>query len=190
MRRARASSSTVDDRHLRLEYMGGRCTICRRSIKGVEKRFGTSKGTFEFNHIAPEQKSAIYEKLIRRVVSTEQFDELDKCNLLCRLCHGVWTNQRLQGKFRVTLELPDGRVVNRKFGHHGLIEWKNGQAIVHMFPDEPQRLQIYAYSLGLGKQRFRAGFELEKHLTRLMFATRRRKFLGVWDRIQVLNQWR
>jgi hypothetical protein len=34
----------VDDRQIRLEYMGGRCTVCRRSIKAVEKRYFTSKG--------------------------------------------------------------------------------------------------------------------------------------------------
>ena len=36
----------IDDRHIRLEYMGGRCTVCRRSIKAVEKRYLTSKGAF------------------------------------------------------------------------------------------------------------------------------------------------
>src|SRR4051812_25410231 len=84
----------VDDRHLRLEYLGGRCVICHRCIKAVERRYLTSKGTFEFNHIDPSQKSPIYEKLIRRVISAAQLDELDKCNLLCRVCHGIWTNQR------------------------------------------------------------------------------------------------
>jgi hypothetical protein len=174
-------SKKVDDRHLRLEYMGGRCIICRRSIKAVEKRFGTSKGAFEFNHIDPAQKSAIYEKMIRRVVSTEQFDELDKCNLLCRVCHAVWTNQRLKGKMNITLEFKDGRVINKKFGMHGMIEIKDGKPHFHWFADDPQHLAPYAYALGAGRQYSRAGFELEKQLARLMLATRRRKFLRVWD---------
>jgi len=110
------SGKKIDDRHIRLEYMGGRCTVCRRGIKAVEKRYLTSKGAFEFNHIDPAQKSAIYEKMIRRVASTEQFDELDKCNLLCRMCHAVWTNQRLKGKVQITLQLPDGRIIKKKFG--------------------------------------------------------------------------
>jgi hypothetical protein len=80
-----------------LEYLGGRCVICRHSIAAVERRFLTSRGAYEFNHIDPSQKSPIYEKLIRRVISAAQLDELDKCNLLCRICHGIWTNQRLNG---------------------------------------------------------------------------------------------
>jgi hypothetical protein len=59
----------IDDRHIRLEYMGGRRTVCRRGIKAVEKRYLTSKGAFEFDHIDPAQKSSIYEKMIRRIVS-------------------------------------------------------------------------------------------------------------------------
>jgi hypothetical protein len=161
--------------------MDGRCTICRRSLKTVEKRYLTSKGVFEFNHIDPAQKSAIYEKLIRRVVSTEQFDELDKCNLLCRICHGVWTNQRLEGKALLTLELNDGRIIKKKFGMHGMVEIKNGQLHPHLFPDNPQHIEPYAYALGTGRQFFRAGFELEKQLAKLMLATRRRRFLRVWD---------
>jgi hypothetical protein len=161
--------------------MGGRCIICRRSIKAVEKRYLTSKGAFEFNHIDPAQKSAIYEKLIRRVVSTEQFDELDKCNLLCRMCHAVWTNQRFRGVMRLSLTLPDGRVVTRKFGYHGMVEIKEGKPTIYAFADVPQRIEPYAYALGTGRQYFRAGFELEKSLAKLMLATRRRKLLRVWD---------
>jgi hypothetical protein len=82
---------------------------------------------------------------------------------------------------RVTLQLPDGRIITKNFGHHGIMEIRNGQPTVYMFPDNPPHLQIYAYSLGLGRQRFRAGFELEKNLPKLMLATRRRQFLRVWD---------
>ena len=178
----------IDDRHIRLEYMGGRCTVCRRGIKAVEKRYLTSKGAFEFNHIDPAQKSAIHEKMIRRIVSTEQFDELDKCNLLCRKCHAVWTNQRLRGKIRFSFTLPDVRVVTRRFGVHGMLEIKDGKPHPYLFADNPQHLQPYAYSLGTGRQIFRAGCELEKSLTKLMLATRRRKFLRIWDQKALVFQ--
>jgi hypothetical protein len=181
MTRPRKADTKVDDRHLRLEYMGGRCTICRRSIKAVERRYLTSKCAFEFNHIDPAQKSAIYEKLIRRVVSTEQFDELDKCNLICRMCHAVWTNQRFRGKLRITLTFLNGRTITKRFNHHGLVEIKNGKPHLHVFADNPCHLTPYAYSLGTGRQFFRAGFELEKQLCRLLLATRRRRFLRIWD---------
>ncbi len=53
----RTRRKSADDRHLRLEYMGGRCAIFRRSINAVECRYLTSKGTFDFNHIDLNQKS-------------------------------------------------------------------------------------------------------------------------------------
>jgi hypothetical protein len=179
--RQRKSAKQIDDRHLRLEYLGGRCTICKRSVKAVEERWITSKGYFEFNHIDPTQKSKIYEKMIRRVMSTEQFDELDKCNLLCRGCHAVWTSQRFRGNVRINLEFRDGRRISRKFPFHGLIEVKNGQPVSHTFPDNPCDLAPYSYSLGKGRQYSRAGFELEKQLLHLLLATRRRRFLRIWD---------
>jgi hypothetical protein len=179
--RPRKATDRVDDRHLRLQYLGGRCTICRRSIKAVERRYLTSKGAFEFNHIDPAQKSAIYDKMIRRVVSTEQFDELDKFHLLCRMCHAVWSNQRLKGKVQLTLQLNDGRVIKKKFSVHGMVEIKNGQPHPHLFADNPQHIQPYSYALGTGRQHSTAGFELEKQIGRLLLATRRRKFLHIWD---------
>ena len=108
-------------------------------------------------------------------------DERDKCKPLCRTCHAVWTNQRLKGRLPITLQLPDARLVEKKFGHHGRLEIKNAQAIYHLFADNPQHLQIHACSLGTGRRIFRAGFELEKILARLMLATRRRRLLRVWD---------
>ena len=146
----------------------------------------TSKGAFSSITLIPAKKSAFYEKLIRRIVSTEQFDELDKCNLLCRPCHGAWTNQRLRGKMKITLPLPDGRLITRKFTHHGMILVRDGKPTIYAFADNPQDLQTYAYSLGTGRQVFRAGFELERQLARLMLATRRRKFLHVWDGLGVV----
>jgi hypothetical protein len=172
----------VDDRHIRLKYMGGRCVICRRSIAAVERRFLTSKGVHEYNHVDPAQKSPIYEKLIRRVVSAAQLDELDKCNLLCRVCHGIWHSQRLRGKAILTLTLPNGRVVKKLIRHHGLIEIKRPQPKVHLFADEPCQLEVYMYRLGGGRRVYRVGFELEKGLARLLLATRRRRTLRIWDR--------
>jgi hypothetical protein len=175
-------SRKVDDRYLRLEYMGGRCAVCRRSIAAVERRFLTSKGTFEFNHVDPARKSPIYEKLIRRVLSAAQLHELDKCNLLCRICHGVWTNQRLRARGRITLTLPDGRVVKKSIRWHGLMEIRKQKLKVYLFADEPCHLDVYVHSLGGSRRIYRLGFELEKDLARLLLATRRRRTLRVWDK--------
>lgn len=119
----------LDDRHLRLLYKGGRCAVCGLSIQAVERRFMTSKCTFEFNHIDPSQKSPSYEKLMKRVPSTAQFDELDKCNLLCRVCHGVWTNQRLKGTITLPIVTPNGRVESHSIPFHGILELRRGSHI-------------------------------------------------------------
>ncbi len=105
----------------------------------------------------------------------------DKCNLLCRMCHAVWTNQRFKGKLRINLEFTNGRKISRRFAFHGMVEIKNGQPHLYVFADNPCHLAPYNYSLGRGRQIFRAGFELEKQLAQLMLATRRRRFLRVWD---------
>jgi hypothetical protein len=62
------------------------------------------------------------------------------------------------------------------------MEVKNGQLHGHLFADNPRHLEPYAYSLGTGRQIFGAGFGLEKSLSKLMLATRRRRLLRVWDR--------
>ena len=152
----------VDDRSIRLQYMGNRCTICKRSIKAMEKRYLTAKGAFEFNHIDPAQKSKIYAKMIRRVVSSEQFDELDKCNLLCRMCHAVWTNQRFKGKVRINLEFTNGRKINKLIACHGMVERKNEQLIHHVFADNPCHHAPYTYALGNSRPLMCGGFESRK----------------------------
>ena len=91
----------MDDRHLRLNYLGGRCAVCGRTVSGTERQFLTSKGAFQFNHIDPAQKALDYENVIRRTLSTPQLDELDKCDLLCGSGHPTWTNQKLRGNTRI-----------------------------------------------------------------------------------------
>jgi hypothetical protein len=182
MAKSSKPSRQVDDRHLRLEYLGSRCAVCRRSIAAIERRFLTSKGTVEFNHVDPDRKSPIYEKLIRRVLSAAQLDELDKCNLLCRICHGAWTNQRLRARSHMTFTLPDGRIVKKTILWHGLMEIEKQKPKFHLFADEPCHLEVYVHSLGGSRRIFRLGFELEKDLARLLLATRRRRTLRVWDK--------
>jgi len=181
MARPRKSHALSDDRHLRLGYLGARCVICRRTVKAADHQFLTSKGAFQFNHIDPSQKAPDYENVIRRVISTPQLDELDKCNLLCSFCHGIWTNQRVTGNTQISSALPDGRIVKRRFSNHGLMKVTNGRPHFHLFADNPQRIETYAYCLGNSERVFRAGFELEKSLVNLMLATRGRGLLRVWD---------
>ena len=52
-------------------------------------RYGVINKVFEFHHLDPSKKHPKYDKLIQRVVSAEQLDELAKCILLCERCHVV-----------------------------------------------------------------------------------------------------
>lgn len=70
-------------------YAGGKCCFCGKDVTETERRYGTIKRQFEFNHINPSRKHPAYENLIERKLSTEQLDEIDKCVLLCRNCHGL-----------------------------------------------------------------------------------------------------
>ena len=181
MKRPRRPVKLIDDRYLRLEYKGGRCVICGQTVKATERRFFTSKGAFEFNHIDPGQKHPDYSNLIRRVVSATQLDELDKCNLLCRGCHGAWTNQRLTGSLSITQTLPDGRTVTKDFLRHGLIEMKRGKPKLHLFADHAANVDVFEYKLGAGKAVVRVGYELEGDIPGLLLATRSEGTLGIWD---------
>lgn len=71
------------------EYKGNRCAKCGMSVPDMVARYGTFERMFELHHINPATKAADYDNLIRRSLSTEQIDELDKCVLLCRQCHGI-----------------------------------------------------------------------------------------------------
>ena len=153
-----------------------------RLVKATEQRFLTSKGTFEFNHIDPSQKAPDYSNLIRRTISESQLDELDKCNLLCRLCHGVWTNQRLTGALSFTQTLPDGRTVTKDFLNHGLIESHKGKPRLFLFADNPANVDVYEYRLGGRGSVVMIGYELERDLVGLLLATRDESSLCIWDR--------
>ncbi|HEX3147690.1 MAG TPA: HNH endonuclease [Gemmataceae bacterium] len=70
-------------------YKGNQCAHCGLGVQEILDRFGTFACVFEFNHIDPIKKHPDYDNVIRRVISTEQLDEVDKCVLLCRNCHGI-----------------------------------------------------------------------------------------------------
>lgn len=84
------------------EYAGNRCISCHKSVREILARYGTVDRVFAFHHVDPDGKSPNYENIIRRKLSTEQLDEVDKCMLLCVGCHGVVhaQNQRVKLELR------------------------------------------------------------------------------------------
>ena len=57
------------------------------SVVEIIQRFGKFRRYFQNHHVDPAKKDPNYNNLIRRHISTEQLDELDKCVLLCSNCH-------------------------------------------------------------------------------------------------------
>jgi hypothetical protein len=171
----------VDDRHIRLSYLGATCRMCGRDVSGTEQEFGVSRGAYEFNHIDPARKAPDYENLIRRNLSSKQLDEIDKCNLLCGHCHPIWTFQRVTGKMRLTSALPNGRLATSKFSTHGFYKFKDDKPEFHLYSDEIRHVGSYAYRLGNGGRVFKTGDELERILDTLLLATRKRGFLRIAD---------
>ncbi|MGR5139954.1 HNH endonuclease signature motif containing protein [Vibrio jasicida] len=78
------------------KYKGNMCTSCGKSVKEMLDRFGTFERLFDLHHVDPEKKDKNYNNLIRRKLSTKQIDELDKCVLLCKECHGLVHAQNLR----------------------------------------------------------------------------------------------
>jgi len=97
-----------------LQYKGYRCASCGISVAEIVGRYGTFKRLTQFHHIDPKTKAQDYSNLIRRKISTEQLDELDKCTLLCDRCHNVIHAQNARGDLTITVEIDD-RKVRQKF---------------------------------------------------------------------------
>lgn len=79
------------------EYRGNCCSQCGKSVEEMVERYGTFNRMFEFHHIDPDQKHPEYSALMQRTLSAEQIEEIDKCILLCRDCHGIVHAQNTQG---------------------------------------------------------------------------------------------
>jgi hypothetical protein len=179
--RRRKGQPPVDDRHLRLSYLGAVCRMCERDVVSTEHEFGVSSGAYEFNHIDPARKAPDYENLIRRNLSSRQLDEIDKCNLLCGHCHPIWTFQKVTSTVRFTAALPNGRLATSDLTTHGFYKFKDGKPEFHLYSDVIRHVGSYAYRLGNGGRVFKNGDELERILGSLLLATRKRGLLRVAD---------
>jgi len=62
-----------------LEYKGGKCAVC-----GYNK----CKASLDFHHLNPEEKEANVGNLLRSSSWNRIKEELDKCILVCKNCHG------------------------------------------------------------------------------------------------------
>lgn len=95
------------------KYRGDYCSHCGKSVEEMMARYGTFNRMFEFHHVEPEQKHSDYTALMKRTISVEQIEEVDKCLLLCRDCHGIIHAQNNQGSIVVSSTI-EGRSVSQK----------------------------------------------------------------------------
>ena len=95
------------------EYLGGKCSQCGVSVQEMVDRFGTFNRMFEFHHITPSKKHDNYAALMKKKISAEQIEEIDKCILLCRTCHGIVHAQNNNVSVDLTREIC-GRKVTQK----------------------------------------------------------------------------
>jgi hypothetical protein len=142
------------------KYKGNMCAACGLSVQGMVERFGTFDRMFEFNHVDPTKKHPHYDSLIRRELSSEQLDEVDKCVLLCRECHGVVHAQNITGE--IVIEVRTAGISAEQKIKGQAIHDRLARTITFLTCD---KLLIYPYRVQLGgtRPRIHFGTEFEPH---------------------------
>ncbi len=95
-----------------LQYKGNRCASCGLSVQEMLHRHGTFERMFEFHHVDPTGKDKHYRRLMAQRLSRRQLDEMDKCVLLCRNCHGVVHAQDIRAQLTLSIDFRD-RIVSQ-----------------------------------------------------------------------------
>ena len=129
------------------EYKGDRCAHCQLTVQEMVARFGTIDRMFEFNHVDPAEKHSEYTNLIRRVLSTEQLDEVDKCVLLCRQCHGILHAQGITGHVQFTVNVA-GQTATQTLDGQLIVDMKDrrGKFLTN------ERVLVVPYRLQIGNE--------------------------------------
>lgn len=98
------------------EYRGNQCSHCGKSVEEMVARYGTFNRMFEFHHIDPLEKHPQYSALMNKTLSAEQIEEVDKCVLLCRECHGIVHAQNIDGHIEITSQIKNRYVTQKLNG--------------------------------------------------------------------------
>ncbi|MBP3957261.1 hypothetical protein J8F10_18530 [Gemmata sp. G18] len=139
------------------EYAGGKCVFCGRDVRENLARFHTLNG-FEFNHINPKKKAPDYENLIRRNLSSEQLDEIDKCALMCRICHSIFHAQNITA--RGTISIRVGKMRRQQtYRAAGMADWKEKRLV--LFSDQDDALAIFTAQYQRTPPRFMTKKDIE-----------------------------
>jgi len=76
------------------------------------ERHGTFERMFEFHHVEPTTKDRHYQRLMSQRLSRRKLDEMDKCVLLCRNCHGLVHAQNIRAQLTLSIDFQN-RIVSQ-----------------------------------------------------------------------------
>ena len=149
----------MTDRRQLYEYKGGRCAHCGLTVEEMVERYNTVERMFEFNHVDPAKKHPDYTNLIRRVLSTEQLDEVDKCVLLCCQCHRILHAQGITGHVELSVTVA-GQTATQTLNGQLIVDWKDRKA--RFLTNERVLVVPYRLQIGDREPRMYFGSALEK----------------------------
>jgi len=150
--------SGVNRRQL-YKYKGDRCYHCRKTVQEMIDRHRTFNRMFEFNHVNPNEKHPDYDNLIRRVISSEQLDEVDKCVLLCCDCHAIVHAQNITAEVLVTVRVGK-KTAEQKLKGQLIYDWKDKRGT--FLTNECVLVFPYRVMLGARTPRVLFGTQLKK----------------------------
>jgi hypothetical protein len=161
-----------------LKYKGNRCAGCGLEVGEILRRYGDVLRIFEFHHIDPSKKHPDYDNLIRRVLSTEQLDEVDKCLLVCSNCHGIFHGQNLKATLSFLLRWQKKTYEQTV---SGVLMIDKGTSTWSFFSDEEVLFLPYKVSQGGRRPRHYFGRELKPKLIPFLLETERFSPLVIRD---------
>lgn len=176
-------------REIQLAYKGNCCAVCGLTVDEMVQRYGTFKRMTEFHHIDPYKKAPNYPSLIQRKISSEQLDELDKCALLCRQCHGIIHAQNMTCKLKITLSIDE----------HQYSQEINGQCVVDridkrvkFISDECFKLGQYVVKIGSNPPERMIGLEMDskEFFSSIFRSLPEIKTVTIWDENTRIPQFR
>jgi hypothetical protein len=124
--------------------------------------------------------------VIRRRISTEVLDELDKCVLLCSECHGILHGQNGEFEGNSKGEFSDGTVVEQSLKGQVVFEVDpstNDVKSFHLFSKPGSTFITFHVLIGDGKPQIYSGNDLEKDgvLPNLLLSTKTQGTLEIRD---------
>ena len=143
-------------------YKGNQCSACGLDVLEMIEQYGTFDRMFEFNHVSPLSKHPEYDNLIRRVISSEQLDELDKCVLLCRQCHGIVHAQNITGGMEIVVRVGNRRATQKLAGQFIV---NKGKRHFTFLTSEKLLAIPYCVKVGFKQPRLMFGVELNESNT-------------------------